>query len=51
MNLKMGKCKVQNLRRNNPMLQYMLGDWGPWLESSSVEKDLEVLVDSNLIMI
>lgn len=33
------------------MLQYMLGDWGPWLESSSVEKDLEVLVDSNLIMI
>jgi len=43
-----GKCKVQHLGRNNPMHQYRLK--AELLESSSVERDLGVLVDDNLTM-
>jgi len=46
MNLNKGKCKILPLRRNNPRHQYILGT--DWLESSSEEKDLGVLVDSKL---
>ena len=42
------KCKVLHLGRKNPMHQYRFG--ADLLESSSVEKDLEVLVDSKLSM-
>jgi len=43
-----GKCRVLHLRRNNPMHQYGLED--DLLESSSVERDLGVLVNNKLTM-
>jgi len=43
-----GKYRVLHLERNNPMHQYRLGV--DLLESSSVERDLGVLVDDRLTM-
>jgi len=43
-----GKCRVLHLERNNPMHQYRLRTG--LLESSSVERDLGVLVDYRLTM-
>jgi len=43
-----GRCRVLHLGRNKPMHQYRLGV--DLLQSSSVERDLGVLVDDRLIM-
>jgi len=43
-----GKCRVLHLGRNNLMYQYRQG--ADLLESSSVERDLGVLVDDKLTM-
>jgi len=43
-----GKCRVLHLGRNNPMHQYRVR--ADLLESSSVERDLGVLVDDRLTM-
>jgi len=43
-----GKCRVLHLGRNNPMHQYRLG--AALLKSSSVERDLDVLVDDKMTM-
>ncbi|GAB0206072.1 mitochondrial enolase superfamily member 1 [Grus japonensis] len=42
------KCKVLHVGRRNPKHNYKLG--GEWIESSSEEKDLGVLMDKKLNM-
>jgi len=48
MKFNMGKCRVLHLGRSNLMHQYRLG--ADLLETSSVERDLGVLVDNRLTM-
>jgi len=43
-----GRCRVLHLGRNNPMHQYRLR--ADLLESSSVERDVGLLVDHKLTM-
>jgi len=43
-----GKCRVLHMGTNNHMHQYGLG--ADLLESSCVERDLQVLVDDKLTM-
>jgi len=40
------KCKVLHLRKHNPGVQHRLRS--TWLENSSVERDLGILVDNRL---
>ncbi|GAB0181466.1 mitochondrial enolase superfamily member 1 [Grus japonensis] len=42
------KCKVLHMGKHNPGVQHRLGS--TWLESSSVERDLGVLVDNKFNM-